>query len=58
MPIGVIVGEPVTEPDQLFDAEAVPEAHFDVGLGKIRIAVGVEQALARGERRALAVDVD
>ena len=58
MAVSVVVEEAVAEPEQLVDTERIHDVRLDVGFCHRRIAVRAEQALARGDRRAAAVDFD
>ena len=58
MTVRVIVGQAIAKPNELFDAERRAQAVLDLGLLERRIAVGIEQALARGQARTEAVHID
>jgi hypothetical protein len=58
VPVGVIVGEPAIEPDHALDAERRAQELVHCVLVEIRVAVAAEQALARRQHRAFAVDLD
>ena len=55
---GLVVGQPAGQPDHRLDAEAIAQVRLDIGLRKVRIALGIEQALLGRDQRALPVDVD
>ena len=58
VPVGVVADDAAAEPEDVGRAEVIAEVLLDVGLGKLRVAIWVEQALLGGEQRAAAVDVD
>ena len=57
MAVGVVVGQPLADPDHLLRAECLGQRRLRVLL-RPAIAVGVEQRLRRGENGALAVMLD
>ncbi len=59
VPVGVaVLGEPEPEPHDPVDPEVLPQGRLDLLPRQRRVAVGVEEALLRGQERPLAVDGD
>ena len=58
MAVGMVAEQPVAEPQHPVKTEVLPQPRLDVGLGQVRIAVRVEQALLGGDDEAGAVGVD
>ena len=58
MTVGIVTDDAVAEPEDVGDAEIVPEARLDLAPGEAGIPVGVQQTGLGGEQRAGAVHVD
>ena len=58
MAIGVIVDQPVAEPEHPVKAEHTGEFRLDLIAGHRRIAIGIEQALLGGGDQSGAVAID
>jgi hypothetical protein len=58
VPVGLVVVDPLAEPDHLLRAEMLKQHLLDLLARQLGVAVGVEQALFCGHHGALAVDVN
>ena len=58
MAVGMIVDQPVAQPQQPFDPQVAVEPCLDLLPRQMRVAVGVEQALFGGDAKTGAVDID
>ena len=58
VPIGVVAGDAVTEPENLANAQIIPQALFDFTATQLRIAVCIQETRLGGKKSACAVPVD
>jgi hypothetical protein len=58
MPISIVAGNALPEPDNLLHAQVIAYIALDVGALQVRVTIRIEQALLRGQTTPTAVHID
>ena len=58
MAVGVVAGNSLSQPENVRHAEIIAQVLFDLPLGQVRIAIGVQQTRLGREQRPVAVHVN